>query len=426
MVHADRTITAPTQRAWTRRPVHGPNAVAHPLLAPLCRRLARAEVPPFEVELEDGTVYHLTGGASAADADAEPRFKLTLHTARGLHALASLDELQLGSAYLRGDLDIYGEFLSCLDLRAVLTDRHPVRSLLRFVVPLLLGQRRSDLAWVPRHYDFGNEFYFAFLDKRYGLYSQALYTADDESLEQAVTNKLEYVVDVCRLAPGSHVLDVGAGWGAFEKFIGPRGIHSTMVTISGEQHKFLSDWRDRHGTPGRRRVVRESIFAYDPPEQYDAIVLLGVMEHLPDYPKLFARFSRLLKPAGRVYMDFAANRQKFSVSTFTHRYVFAGNHTPVFLPGLFRAAAASDFEPIALHNDRHSYYLTLQAWARNLEAARDAVLPIVGESVYRLFRLYLWGGAHQLQRDGVLESYRVVFQRALGRPSSEIGCYRAI
>src|SRR6185436_9619160 len=121
---------------------------------------------------------------------------------------------------------------------------------------------------------------------------------------------------------------------------------------------------------------RESIFAYDPGEQYDAITLLGVMEHLPDYDKLFRRFAVLLKPGGRLYMDFAANRNKFSVSSFTHRFVVEGNHTPVFLPGLLDAGNEAGFEPIALHNDRHSYYLTLQAWARNLEAARDQVVPM--------------------------------------------------
>jgi cyclopropane-fatty-acyl-phospholipid synthase len=426
MTHADPTIMPPSQHARTATPERWRDASPPPVLSRLRRRVATAKVPPFEVRLEDGTVHRLAGGSAEVDADTEPRFRLTIRTARGRQALESLDELRLGTAFLQGELDVDGDFLSCLDLRAVLTDRHPVRSLLRFIIPLVVGQRRNDLARVPRHYDFGNEFYFAFLDKRYGLYSQALYTAEDESLEQAVTNKLEYILDVCRLAPGSHILDVGGGWGALERFIGPKGIHSTMLTISREQYKFLSDTCAHHGMPARLRVVRESIFAYDPPERYDAIVLCGVMEHLPDYPRLFARFSRLLNRGGRVYMDFAASRRKFSVATFTHRYVFPGNHTPVFLPGLFEAAAANGFEPIALHNDRHSYFLTLQAWARNLEAAREAVLPIVGEEVYRLFRLYLWGGAHQLQRDGSLESYRVVFQHALGRPSSEIGCYRAV
>jgi cyclopropane-fatty-acyl-phospholipid synthase len=393
-----------------------------PLLAPLQQRLAGSAVPPFEVELQDGSVSLL----GAAAGDDEPRFKLTIRDQRGFKSLLALDELQVGTSYVNGDIDVEGDMLSCLDLRRILTDRHPVESMLRFVVPMVIGQRRSDMSWVPKHYDHGNEFYFAFLDKPYRMYSQALYTSDNEPLEQAVRNKLEYIVDICRLSAGSRVLDIGGGWGSLERFIGPRGINSTMLTISHEQFKFLSAWCASHGMPCRLNVVRESIFAFDPGEQFDAITLLGVMEHLPDYASLFERFSRLLKPGGRVYMDFAAGSEKFRVSSFTYKYVFEGNHTPVYLPGLFKAAIANGFEPIAVHNDRHSYYLTLQAWARNLEAAHDSVRQIVSEQVYRLFHLYLWGGAHQLERSGSLESYRVVFQRAAGRPSSEIGCYRAI
>jgi len=42
---------------------------------------------------------------------------------------------------------------------------------------------------------------------------------------------------------------------------------------------------------------------------------------------------------------------------------------------------------------------SLQQWARNLEAAHDELV----------------------RRDGALESYRVVFQKAYGSPSTEIG-----
>ena len=397
------------------------------LVAILKRRLAQTDLKPFALRLHDGSVHRLSGRTGAvATADApDVCFTITVANDRGAHALASLDELRIGEAYLCGALDVEGDFLSCLDLRQIFRNRHPVRSLLRFLGPLARGQRRSDLAWVPRHYDFGNEFYFAFLDKWVGLYSQALYTADDESLEQAVRNKLDYILEACRLRSGADVLDVGGGWGALEKYMGARGVNSTMLTLSREQFEYLSNWTASHELPCRLNVVRESIFAYDAPHQYDAIVLLGVMEHLPDYPRLFARFEQLLKPGGRLYMDFSAAQKKYDVSAFTYEYVFPGNHTPVYLPDLFAAANRFGFEAIALHNDRHSYYLTLQAWARNLEAARHSIVSRVGEQVYRMFRLYLWGGAHQLERDGSLESYRVVFQRSRGRRSAEIGCYRA-
>ena len=90
------------------------------------------------------------------------------------------------------------------------------------------------------------------------------------------------------------------------------------------------------------------------------------------------------------------------------------------LPELLAAANRTALEPITLHNDRHSYFLTLQAWARNLEAAHEELAARFGECVYRLFQIYLWAGAH-LHREGGLESYRVLFQKSRDLPCAEIG-----
>src|SRR5690606_28709066 len=143
-----------------------------------------------------------------------------------------------------------------------------------------------------------------------GLYSQALYTSDDEPLEDAVRNKLEYIIRICRLSRGSHVLDVGGGWGALEKHLGAQGIDSTMLTISREQFKYLSDWTATHGMPCRLRVVCETIFAYAPREQYGAFVLPRVMEHLTRYARLCEWFEQLLQAGGSVYTVRAAARRK--------------------------------------------------------------------------------------------------------------------
>ena len=227
-------------------------------------------------------------------------------------------------------------------------------------------------------------------------------------------------MEACRLRPGSRVLDVAGGWGSFAGYAGSRGVDVTMLTISREQFAFLSEWCATHTLPARLSVVYESIFPYAPGVRYDGVVLCGVMEHLPDYPALFEKFDALLEPGGRLYMDFAAGRKKFDVSAFTYRYVFPGNHTPVVLPELYAAANHTELEPVALHNDRHSYFLTLQPWARNLEAARRELVERYGERVFRLFHIYLWAGAH-LHRDGGLEAYRLVFQKGKKLPSSVLG-----
>ena len=57
-----------------------------------------------------------------------------------------------------------------------------------------------------------------------------------------------------------------------------------MLTISREQFAYLSEWCATHTLPARLSVAHESIFAYAPGERYDAIVLCGVMEHLPTIP----------------------------------------------------------------------------------------------------------------------------------------------
>ena len=85
-------------------------------------------------------------------------------------------------------------------------------------------------------------------------------------------------------------------------------------------------------------------------------------------------------------MDFAAAQKKYDIGTFAHQVMFPGDHSPVVMHDLLRAANAFDFEIIAVHNDRHSYYLTTRAWAQRLEAARDVVVEKFGARAFRSFR----------------------------------------
>lgn len=382
----------------------------------LNKRLGKGLVPRFAVVLPDGE--RLAVGGEAAE---EPGFTIHVHDAKALAALASMDESSVALAFLDGRIDVEGELVEALALRAALTDRRPWWSLWRFLTPWVKGQADADKEWIPRHYDHGNEFYFSFLDDEVGLYSQALYTSEDETLEQAVVNKLDYLADACRLEQGSRVLDVGGGWGAAEKYLGRRGVNSTMLTLSKEQYRYLSELAADHDLPCKLEVEYANIFEYRPEEPFDAVILLGVMEHLPDYERLFRCFERLVRPGGFVYMDFAANRKKYSVHSFTYRYVFPGNHTPVVLPDLLAAANRTTFEPVAVHNDRRSYYLTLKAWAERLDSRADELEARFGRRIVRLFQLYLWGCAQQMDRTGTLESFRVVFQNSIDQGSAAVG-----
>ncbi|MBK1709105.1 MULTISPECIES: class I SAM-dependent methyltransferase [Marichromatium] len=375
-------------------------ASAHDRLARLIQKRVfgdRVKIP-LEIRLWGGRTYRF--------GDAEPAVKILVKDRQGLSALRRLDELRICEAYMNGSLDVQGDMLGFASLRPGLHDRHPVHHLWQRVAPWLAGRITTDRHAIAAHYDFASDFYFQFLDPT-RCYSQALFERDDEPLETAQRRKLDVAIDTCRLAPGDRVLDVGGGWGSFTERAGARGIQVTSLTISRESEAFLTELIERRQLPCR--VVNQDFLAYRSPEPYDAIVILGVMEHLPDYSAVLRQFRRLLKPGGRVYLDASASREKYDKPNFIARYIFPADHAFLCLHDFLRAVAKSPLEVLKVDNDRYNYFLTCKAWAENLEAARTDIIARWGETLYRRFRLYLWGSAQAFLSCGA-EAFRVVLE----------------
>ena len=369
------------------------------ILRVIQRRLANQVRTPFEIRLWGDRTYRFGKG--------EPAVKVLVKDRHGLAALGRMDELGICEAYMAGNLDVAGDMLGFVGLRGLLSDRHPLYALWQRIAPVLVGRAQTDRQAIATHYDFSSEFYLKFMDPT-RCYSHALFERDDEALETAQRRKLDFAIDACRLKPGDRVLDVGGGWGSFTEHAGRRGIQVTSLTISAQQESYLTDLVRRHQLPCR--IQNQDFLNYATPVPYDAIVILGVMEHLPDYPAVLRQFQRLLKPGGRVYLDASAFREMYSKPTFVSRYIFPGDHSYFCLHEFLAAAARTPMEVLAVHNDRHNYFLTCSAWAGKLEAARDEIISRWGETLYRRFRLYLWGSAHAFLTRG-MDAYRVVLER---------------
>jgi cyclopropane-fatty-acyl-phospholipid synthase len=155
-------------------------------------------------------------------------------------------------------------------------------------------------------------------------------------------------------------------------------------------------------------VVRQHFLGYDSGgERYDAIVNMGVTEHLPDYKATLRKYAELLKPGGNVYLDALAMRTKHNVGTFMSRYIYPGQSSPLLLHEYLRRVARSPFYLRSVHDERHNYHLTCRAWAQRLDAARDEVVRRWGDQLYRRFRLFLWGSAAGFAT-GQVQAYRWV------------------
>lgn len=374
------------------------------MIAALQRRyqtfFATEPAVPFAVA-PAGAQAHLFGTG-------DPVFTITVKDRRGAKALAGLDQFGVAVAYLQGWLDVDGDLAAALRMRKFFNDFHPIAFLSRFTPGALLhGRKEDDRRAISQHYDEDSEFFLSFLDTRHRCYTEGVFASDDEPLEDAMTRKMDLALEAIEVKPGDRVLEVGGGWGAFSEHAARRGIDVTTTTLAAESERYLKDLFAREKLPVN--VVRQHIFGYHSDQKFDAIVNMGVTEHLPDYKTTLAKYAELLRPGGKVYLDALAMRRKHGISTFMKRYIYPGNSAPLLLHQYLRHVARSPFELISVEDDRHNYYLTCREWAKRLDERRDEIVARWGEPLYRRFRLFLWGSAAGFDT-GLVQAYRWVLK----------------
>ncbi|MBV8406595.1 MAG: class I SAM-dependent methyltransferase, partial [Alphaproteobacteria bacterium] len=279
-------------------------------------RLADAKTP-FEMVFPDGSRRQF--GAAA------PSFTVTLRDRQALRAVASMDEGRVGDAYVEGHIDFDGDMLRPFEIRRSMGDHHYLVAAWRFLQPLLFGQVRTNRRAIADHYDIDSAFFLSFLDPTHPAYTQGVFGSPDESLAEATRRKFEYCFEKLQLKPGDRVLEIGPGWGAWFDYAARRGVSCTGLTISKESANFLRRRADELGQTWS--VIDCDFLAYETNEKYDAIVIMGVIEHLPQYGKVLAKFASLLKPGGRIFLDGSACTKKYELSSFMVKYIYGGNHS---------------------------------------------------------------------------------------------------
>ncbi len=124
----------------------------------------------------------------------EPEFTVIVHKDIPKAELLESTELALGEAYMRGDIEIEGDLFHMLCTFLEQADRFSLdRKGLRSI--LYMSEKKKDQAKeVSSHYDLGNEFYKLWLDPTMS-YSCAYFKHEDDTLEQAQRNKVDYILE---------------------------------------------------------------------------------------------------------------------------------------------------------------------------------------------------------------------------------------
>src|SRR5665213_3589690 len=397
------TETAPAAVPQPATPA-APRSLAARKISELMQRAVAESGISCAVKLASGEVLRFGAG--------EPQFTVTFRSDKPL--LGAMSEYALGKAYVKGEFDIDGDFFAMQEVRKLL-NAHVDRGLfLRFLLQLIaMPATAINRKAIAAHYTLGDDFYLPFMDSKYRFYSQCIFQRDDETLEQAAEHKLESMWNGLQLEPGMKLLDIGGGWGGVHEYCGPRGVGVTSLTIAEDSYKFISALDKRLGLDNCA-VRLEDFLEHAPAEQYDGVVIYGVIEHIPYYRRFAARLWDRLKPGGRLYLDASASIQKFDASDFTRRYIWPGAHSFLCLQDLVQELLFHGLDIVETKNETHDYMLTMRHWAERFEANREAVVAKWGEDVFRIWRLYLWTGSYGFHDDS-LQAYHVVAQKRADR-----------
>lgn len=340
------------------------------------------------------------------------RARVVVKSVDALAALEAGAQLAIAEAYLDGTIDVEGDFRQVLSVTDHL-DMGGVSRLreaatwLRYV----LDRRRFDRESVAEHYDRPPDFFTAWLDPSRS-YTHGFYASEDDDLAVAQRRKLQFAVDALGLRPGMDVLDVGCGWGCFLEHAGRLGIRVHGITLSREQHRFVSALIRDQSLPCTVTLV--DFFDYRPPRPLEGAVFMGSLEHIPDYRFVAGFLARHLRPDARVYADFVTTREGRLAGAFLRKYIFPGITGYVELGRLVIELASAGFGVSELSDDTPSDAWTVRDWALALERCRADLAARHGERTVRAFLLYLWGSHHFLATRRT-QAYHLVAGRRPGR-----------
>jgi cyclopropane-fatty-acyl-phospholipid synthase len=253
----------------------------------------------------------------------------------------------------------------------------------------LRGSRRN----IAAHYDLGNEFFEAWLDERM-MYSSALYTAEEQTLEQAQVNKLDRICRKLDLGPEDHLLEIGTGWGglaihAAEKY----GCRVTTTTISREQYEFARSKVQAAGLEDRVTLLMRDY--RDLEGRYDKIVSVEMIEavghqYLDTY---LGKIDALLEPGGLALIQ-AITIEDYRYASavknvdFIKRYVFPGAFIPSVSAIVSSMARSSRLGLVELADFGASYARTLAAWRDRFEDQWESIREMGFDETFR--RRWLW------------------------------------
>jgi cyclopropane-fatty-acyl-phospholipid synthase len=305
-----------------------------------------------------------------------PDAELVLHRWRGLRRLLFNGDVGFADSYIDGDWST-PDLTAVIELAALNTEQIEVhaegtwlaRRWRKLEHVLNANTKRGARRNIQAHYDLGNDFYAAWLDRGMS-YSSALFRRPDVSLEDAQTEKQNRIMSLLNIAPGMRVLDIGCGWGGLaERLARETGAAVTGITLSPSQLAAAQARVAGTGADMRLQDYR------DVQGIYDRIVCIEMLEAVGAayWPIYFDRLRDCLKPGGiAVLQVISIAEDRFETycrrPDFIQRHIFPGGMLPT-VDIMRQEIARVGLRLHSLERFGESYALTLNSWKQRFRSA---------------------------------------------------------
>jgi cyclopropane-fatty-acyl-phospholipid synthase len=223
-------------------------------------------------------------------------------------------------------------------------------------------------------------------------YSSAYFNNKDITLNVAQNNKYQLILDKLNIKPGSHILEIGCGWGGFIEYASLQGYKVTGITISNEQYEFAqSRIRD---LPNNPEVVLQDYRLTQ--GQYDAVVSIEMFEAVGSkyWNTYFKKIKELLKPKSQALIQTITIaddlfKKYIKEPDFIQAYIFPGGE--MASDSTFRSyAKLYNFDSVDKNSFAEDYAKTLEKWFYNFNDNWNGISKMgFNQKFKRLWDFYL-------------------------------------
>ncbi|MFG3371153.1 class I SAM-dependent methyltransferase [Streptomyces sp. NPDC048156] len=278
---------------------------------------------------------------------------------------------------------------------------------------------------ISRHYDLSNDLFALFLDESLS-YSSAIFRgfpATWQRLETAQHNKIDRLLDLTEVGPGTRLLEIGTGWGELAIRAAARGARVTTLTLSAEQRDLARARVEAAGIADR--VSIELCDYREATGTFDAVVSVEMIEAVGEefWPVYFQTLDARLAPGGRVALQAITmphDRMLATRDTYTwiHKYIFPGG----LLPSV-EAIDSTVQDHTGLHTVRRDgfgihYAETLRLWRERFTERADEVDALGFDETFRRMWTFYLAYSEAGFRSGYLDVQQYLFTKGASSAGS--------